>query len=699
MSVSFQPDGNICYYPSIMKTSLNWLNQYLDRAIDADEAGGLLTAQGFPIEAVEPVRHGVSAIGSDTMLDVEVTSNRGDCLSHVGVAREIAAGCDRVLTEPGIELPGESGESAAELTGVGNDAPDLCPVYTARVIRGVKVAPSPAWLIDRLETIGLRSVNNVVDVTNYVLHELGQPMHAFDMRRLGGQRVVVRRAKPGERFVAIDGSKHELTDQMLVIADAVKPVAVAGVMGGLDSEVGDATTDILLESARFEPLSIRRTARRLKLASDSSYRFERGVDPCGVERASRRAAQLIIELAGGTLAPGVIRVGEAEPDRHEVAMRVERCRDLLGNDMSSRQMAELLAALDLSPTLVDGERIIICRIPTYRLDLHREVDLIEEVARLHGLDDVAMHEKLTIEVRPPQDSVRARRAIGRTLAGHGYHEAITFSFLSPKLGEPFVSPNEKPLRIEDERRKAEPMLRPSLLPSLLTCRKTNQDVGNHGLKLFEVASTWTRQSDGGDIIERTALSLIADCDDPQQGVRELRGAISELVEQLCGRDIATFAPGDAASFSDAAHVTADGKTIGVLGVIDAATLDRFGLQTKAVGAELSASALIAMYPPKHVVADLPRFPAIERDLSVVVDEATPFADIEKHVRDAQPALMEQLEHVVTYRGKPIEKGRKSVTLRLLFRDATTTLRHDQVDPQMNAVIERLKSNLGAELRV
>jgi phenylalanyl-tRNA synthetase beta chain len=674
-----------------MKTSLNWLNQYLDRPADAAEADRLLTAQGFPIEATE-------AVDDDTMLDVEVTSNRSDCLSHVGIAREIAAGSGRKLAFPQIDMPDESGAPAAEQTSVVNDAGDLCPVYTARVIRGVKVGPSPAWLVDRLATIGLRSVNNVVDVTNYVLHELGQPLHAFDMQKLGEQRIVVRRAASGEKFVAIDGSKHELTDQMLVIADAHKPVAVAGIMGGLDSEVSDATMDILLESARFEPLNVRRTARKLKLASDSSYRFERGVDPCGVETASRRAAQLIVELAGGTLAPGVIRVGETEPDGHDVSMRIDRCNALLGASFSPQDMVDLLGALDLSPTLND-DKTITCRIPTYRLDLHREVDLIEEIARLHGLDDVAINERLTIEVRPPQHSVRARRAIGRTLVAHGYHEAITFSFLAPKLGEPFVPSDEAPLSIEDERRKSEPMLRPSLLPSLLTCRKTNQDVGNHGLKLFEVASTWTRQGAGGDIIERAALAMIADCDDPQQGVRELRGTISELVEQLCGRDMATFAPGSAAGFGDAAQVSVDGEAIGVIGVIDPATLDRFGLQTKAVGAELSASKLIAMYPPKHVVADLPRFPAIERDLSVVVDEATAFADIEKQVRDAQPALMERFEHVVTYRGKPIEKGRKSVTLRLLFRDATTTLRHDQVDPQMNAVIDRLKANLGAELRV
>ena len=290
-----------------MKVSLNWLNSYLDRPVDADAAADLLGEQGFPVEERDDLPDG------DVMLNVEVTSNRGDCLSHVGVARELAAGSGRQLRPPVFDLPDVDPNPATALTSVVNKAPDLCPVYTARVIRGVRIAPSPDWLRHRLEAIGLRPVNNVVDITNFVLHEMGQPLHAFDMAKLNERRIVVRRAEQGEAFTAIDGTKHALGSDMLVIADANRPVAIAGVMGGVDSEVTDATTDILLESARFAQLSVRRTSRSLKLASDSSYRFERGVDPVGVEAASRRAAQLIVELAGGRLAEGVVRVGEDQP--------------------------------------------------------------------------------------------------------------------------------------------------------------------------------------------------------------------------------------------------------------------------------------------------------------------------------------------------------------------------------------------------
>ena len=669
-----------------MKTSLVWLNSYLNQPVSAEDAERVLTDQGLPIEQREPV-------GSDVMLDVEVTSNRSDCLSHVGLSRELAAGTNGTLKPPVIELPSSVGD-VNELTRVANEAPDLCPVYTARVITGVKVGASPKWLVDYLAAIGMRSVNNVVDVTNFVLMEMGQPLHAFDMNLLAERRIVVRRGTEGEKFTAIDGTNHVLDGEMLVIADADRPVAAAGVMGGLDSEVGDATTDVLLESAQFDPLSIRRTSRNLKLASDSSFRFERGVDPIGVDRASQRAAQLIVDLAGGILAEGVIRAGVDEPAPHQVTMRVKRCNQLLGTQLPAREMVDHLAALQLSPT-GDGE-VITCTIPPWRLDLHREVDLIEEVARVHGLADIGMHEKLNIEIRPVQESVASRQMVGRVLIAHGYHEAITFSFMAPALGELFLRDGEQALVVDDERRKADPMLRPSLVPSLLICRKSNQDVGNHGLRLFEAAAIWSRCGD--EIVERAALGLLCDADDVQQGVRDMRGTLSELVEQLSGRANVSFVPADVANLATAARVMAYDQDIGYVGAIDEVCRDRFNLQTGAIVAELDLDAVLALYPPQHPVADLPRFPGIERDVSVVVDETGTWDRSEKLVRAADPALMEELRYVVTYRGKQIPKGRKSVTLRMLFRDPAATLRHDQVDPQVNAVIDRLKSELNAELR-
>jgi phenylalanyl-tRNA synthetase beta chain len=670
-----------------MKTSLAWLNRYLDRSAAAPEVENLLASQGFPIESSEPV-------GSDTLIDAEITSNRGDCLGHVGLAREVAAGSGRTLKLPDCSLPPSPADAPAvdQLTSVQNDMLDLCPLYTARVIRGVKVGPSPQWLREHLETIGLRSVNNVVDITNFVLMELGQPLHAFDLAKLDGRRIVVRTAAAGEAFTAIDGSKHKLSPRMLVIADASKPVAIAGVMGGVDSEVTAATTDILLESARFDPLSVRRTGRALKLASDSSYRFERGVDPRGVERASLRAARLILELAGGTLARGVLRVGQPDPTPPVITMRVARAAALLGLDISADTMVKMLAALGLEPRLSADRATLTCTVPSHRLDLEREVDLIEEVGRLHGYQQMAIASKIEVVTRPVQPQVRAIRELRRVLVGHGYHETITFSFIQPKLGEPFVPAGHEALLIDDERRRSEPMLRPAIAPSLMVCRKSNQDVGNKDVRLFETASTWTRRA--GQILEQRHLALLADAPDAQFALRDIRGLLEELVQSLAGTAPVTLT----AQGAGAAAVQFKGQTIGTVRIADKPLLDLFDLQTPVVLAELVLEPLLTDYPPARRVEALPRFPGIERDLSVIIDEPVTWQQIEQSVRAAGPQLLEDLNFITVYRGKPIEPGRKSLSFRMLFRDPQRTLRHEQVDGQVNAVVKRLAEDWKAQLR-
>ncbi len=671
-----------------MKISVKWLNGYLDRPVAADEVERLLTEQIFPIDAREAVGDG------DVMLDVEVTSNRPDCLSHIGLAREVAAGSGAGLKLPTTELPQTTGEPVDSLTSVDNQAADLCPLYTARVITGVKVGPSPAWLVARLEAVGLRSVNNVVDVTNFVLLEMGQPLHAFDMAKLAERRIVVRRAAKGETITAIDGTKHTLRDDMLVIADASRPVAVAGVMGGLDSEVTESTTDILLESAMFEPLSIRRTSRALKLASDSSYRFERGVDPEGVDAASRRAAALIVELAGGTLAEGVVRNGIEPQQPHTVRMRPARCNALLGVEIATDTMVGFLDRLGLSPR-VEGDAIV-CTAPTFRLDLQREVDLIEEVGRLHGIGDVPVQTKIHIVARPVQPIVAARRRLNDVLIAHGYHETITFSFINPKFGLPFVEPGCEAVNVDDERRKSEPMLRPSLLPSLLICRKRNQDGGNANVQLAESASVWNKRD--GRIIEHQRLALLADAEDGGEALRRVRGTIEELAQQLCGEATLEVKPAERELFSTAGQVVLNGEPIGWLGLIAPKMQALFDLQTPVVGAEFDLPKLLTSYPPVRKVAALPKFPGIERDLSVIVDEAVSWQAIESAVIATKPPLLETVWFLTTYRGKPIAKGQKSVSFRMLFRDPAKTLRHDEVDPQVNAVVERLQREVGATLR-
>jgi len=675
-----------------VKTSLTWLNRYLDRPADRDEAIAVLTRVGFPEdgEAAVELPDGTT----ETQIDFEVTSNRCDCLSHVGLARELAAATGRTLRPPSLDLP-RAGGAVTDLTSVDNRAEDLCPVYTARVVTGVEVGPSPDWLQRLLIAVGARPVNNVVDITNFVLLELGQPLHAFDMAKLAERRIVVRRASKGEPFVAIDGSKHELGGDMLVIADADRPVAVAGVMGGLESEVGNATTGVLIESARFAPLSIRTTSRALKLSSDSSYRFERGVDPRGVEAASRRAGALIVELAGGTLAQGVIRAGEGEPVPRSVAMRASRCRDLLGIELDIDAQAALLGRLGLSPA-VDGDTIT-CGVPTFRLDLHREVDLIEEVARMHGLDRVPTHDRITLDVTPKQAAVTARERLDAVLTAHGYHETITPTFVPPAQAAPFIKAGT-PLRTLDDRRKADPVLRPTVLVSLLACRKLNQDAGNAGLRLYELAASWPVGDGGG---ERQELAMLADAADTEPAVRAMRAAVTELVEALAGPAAAATLDAettDAPACDTAATLRVNGEPVGCLGVIDAATQDVFGLQGRVVVASLDAAGLLARFPPAHTVTAMQRYPGIERDVSIIVDEPVVWRDLRGAIDAVSPELLDGVEFVTTYRGKPIPAGRKSVSFRLRFQHPERTLRHDEVDPQVQRVIDRLKAGVGAELR-
>ena len=678
-----------------MKTSLAWLNSYLDKPLTAEQAEPLLTDVGFPFDGVDELT--LSTGATDTLIDVEVTSNRSDCLSHIGLAREAAASGGLSLVMPEFGLPKAGGQKASELTSVECSEPVKCPLYTARVITSVKIGPSPKWLVERIEGVGLRSVNNVVDITNFVMLEMGQPLHAFDMNKLDGKRIVVRCAKNGEQFTAIDGTKHELTDKMLVIADSSQAVAVAGVMGGLDSEVADDTADILLEAAIFDPLSVRSTSRKLKLASDSSFRFERGVDPLGVDRASQRAAQLIVELAGGTLAEGVIRVGQDEPAPEQVAMRIRRCQQLLGVDLNAQQIVESLTRLGLNPK--QEADTIICTIPSFRLDLKREVDLIEEVGRLYGYNNVKVEQRLELEVRPEQDTVKARQELGRVMAAHGYHETITPTLLMEEHAKPFCADSGGLMGLAGDSRRKDKTLRPSLLPSLLVCRKHNQDRGNQGVRLFEVAGSWTQSN--GKPNEASTLATLTDAPDPHEGFREARGAIEELVSTLGGQsatETLSFEPIEDAKYKPAAKVMLGDKACGQIGLIGHKLLDTFGLQTPVVLAEVDYKPILAMYPPKRSVGTLPRFPGIERDLSVIVDEAVTWRQIEKCVHDANPAMLEDLQFLTIFRGKQIGKGKKSLSLRMLFRNPDATLRHDEVDPQVNAVIEKLKQGVNAELR-
>ena len=669
-----------------MKISLEWLSDYLPGPLNAEQAAEALTHGGLPVEVIE--RH-----GDDTVIDVEVTSNRGDCLAHVGVARELSALLGREFRDVRPEVK-EAAARASDVASVRIDVPHLCPHYTARILRNVKIRPSPPWLARRLEAVGLRPINNVVDVTNYVMFELGQPLHAFDFDKLDGRRIIVRQVKKGEKLVSIDGRERTLEPEMLVIADASRPVALAGVMGGLESEVSDSTTNILLESARFDPLSVRKTARTLAMKSDSSYRFERGIDPLLPERSSLRAAQLILETAGGELLGGAVHAGSSGHVSKRLSLRLERLQRLLGVQLSRVDVVAALERLQLEPKLVDNR--IEVTVPSYRLDINLEVDLIEEVARVVGYDKVPVRDEISIRLAPTDPMVDVLDTIRTLLVSGGYFESITFGWVSDLLAADFTPPEAIGLaRADSAVRKADASLRPSILPGLLESVHRNENVGVSQARLFEIGSTfWVAQ--GGGIEERRRVSLVGSDD-----LREVRGIVELLLHRLDPGRETRVVPDARPGFSRAAsgRVEWGGQIVGHIGKVDRKVTEKLGLREIPAAAELDLLPLVEGARRVPQQADLPNFPAIRRDLSLVVPESTRFEKIESLIRDLKPTFMEDLEYVTTYRGKPLEKGQKSVTVTLVFRSPTGTLTGEQVESTIQSVVESAKSKLGATLRV
>ena len=682
-----------------MKISLEWLGQYLPGPLTADAAAEALTHGGLPVEVIDTVETepGPGGPAVDTVIDVEVTSNRSDCLSHVGVARELAALLDRefrdvAFADPAAD-PRADPRADVGLSALAIDAPDLCPHYTARVIRGVTIGPSPAWLQRRLRAVGLRPVNNVVDVTNYVLMEMGQPLHAFDLNRLHGTRVTVRRATPGERLTTLDGRDHPLTPDVLVIADSGRPVALAGVMGGRDTEVTDATVDVLLESARFDPLNVRSTARRLAMGSDSSYRFERGIDPTLPERASRRAAQLIVETAGGRVAGPLFSAGDAGHPPRSLWLRLTRLKQVLGVEFPANQVVDALARLGLRPQL-RGERVDVT-VPSHRLDLTQEVDLVEEAARVIGYQHIPEREQILIRVAPPDPARAALEAVRGTLVAAGYSEALTFTFVADALATAFLPPDAAGLpRADAKVRKADAQLRPSLVPGLLEAVRRNETVGTPGVRLFEVGSTFWLDGQR-KVVERRQVAVVGGTD-----YRGTRGAIEAVLAKLDADRPVTVTPADHPGYTPGGcgQVRWGDAVVGHVGRVDRSVADTLDLRDPVMAAELSLSVLLdgARHVPQ--LRPLPRFPAVRRDLSLIVPEATRYEQVDATIHAVAPADLEAVEYVTTYRGKPLDAGTKSVTVALVFRSPTATLTGDAVESAVAGVVDAAKVRLGATLR-
>lgn len=742
-----------------MKTSVRWLNQLLSghnagHALTGEQVEAVLMAQGLPSETRESAQ---TCLGSDECLDVEVTSNRGDCLSHVGLARELAASptlkvvlkhpapdaangdqlCDgkvggagwKAEEHPGaIDASGfERGDHVSSVFALENTIHELCPLFLIRVIRGVKVKESPQWLKGCLEAIGQRPINNIVDVTNFICAELGNPCHVFDMAKMGGNNIVVRLAKEGETLTTLDGKQRKLKADEVVVADGERAQGLAGVMGGSDSQVSPATVDVVLEMATWDPVAVRRAARQHQLRTTASHRYERIVDARTLEAAANRAAALIALLGRGTICPGTLRAGKQLDAQTTVRLRPQRCRAILGVELAADRIVQHLHAVGVKTgPLGRGGDELLCTMPVHRPDLTREIDLIEEVARIEGLDSIPVQDRMSVRVRAPQQSERARRELASVLTGLGFYETITFSFTTPKNAKALCPTGLEAIVMDDARRGDEPALRPSVLTGLLSCRMKNQhagvsqppgvsSVGSGGVRLFEVASAYAQKAgkrDAADTVEHLNVGLLLDCpgrsiDDQRAGVRQVRGVVEVLVKALAGdvrklkiEPATPHAPAfDKGAFARVSlNIGSAEEALGYFGLLDKSALASFDLATPVAVAELNLDVLTKQYPPRSRVVVPPALPGIERDVSLVVAEDLRYDTIRAALEARKKGALEDVQYVTTYRGKPFPQGKKSVTVRLSFREAGRTLTHEEVDAPVNALLNDLKGAFAFEIR-
>ncbi|HMC10692.1 MAG TPA: phenylalanine--tRNA ligase subunit beta [Pirellulaceae bacterium] len=672
-----------------MIVSWNWLKEYVRLDMSVAALTDRLMMTGLNLEEVGDVE-------GDMAIDLEVTSNRPDCLSHIGVARETCVLFDRALQIPAA-APVEKGPPTSSVISVENSAPELCPQYFARLVRGVKIAPSPDWMQRRLKTLGIRAINNVVDISNYVLMECGQPLHAFDFDKLDGGKIVVRRAAPGEKIAAIDQRHYELTGDMCVIADARRPVAIAGVMGGLDTEIGTKTANVLIETAEFVPLSVRATARRLGLSSDSSYRFERGIDRQGLDWASRRCAQLILELAGGEICSGSVFAGVASVGgREPIMLRLSQISRILGIEIPKAEVVQILKALGLAEATAHFAGTISMVPPSWRRDLTREIDLIEEVARIHGYEKIPEDVLVPLEVSKATlpDQLCQRLADG--LLACGFFEAVTLTFVDDELARLFRPWSDAaPLRVEHSSRQRENILRQSLIPSLLSSRRHNERQKNHHAQLFEIARVFLAADPERPEAQPNMLGFVSG-----KSFAEMKGIVEMLVARTNREANVAARPCNRPEFAAGrgCELLVNGKRLGWLGEIADDIRQKLDLQDPVAAAELDLTVLeeIAIFFPPY--SPFPEFMGMHPSLNFVMDEAVSWQELEDVVRQSAGPLLESVKFESQYRGQQIPANKKSYVLKLGFRAADRTLTGEEVEAAVKIIVSACHEKLSATLR-
>ena len=693
-----------------MKVQVDWLKEYTEIDVPTDELGHVLTMAGLEIESHETVE--LPDGEKSEVLELNVTPNRGYCLSHIGVAREVSALLNKSLKLPD---PLKALESlwgvvkVEERVSVENMEPKLCPRYCALVIENVKVGPSPKWLKDRLTAIGLRPINNIVDITNFVMMEYGQPLHAFDRDLLAGNKIIIRRAKKGEPFASLDGTELKLEPDALVIADGEKPVALAGIMGGTNCQVSEITCHVVLESACFDPTTVRKGSKKYGLRSDSSYRFERGVDWNGVVSAQARAALMIKELAGGEICLGRVDIYPQEQKPIFVSLRMSRLNQLLGASFNSEQVQDILFRLGME-VLNQSENMEV-KIPSFRPDLLREVDLIEEIARIDGFDKVDTVYPVA-GVRPVRISAKQNiiKKVREVFCCAGFAETVHYSFIECVVAEEFktafASERNRVIALKNPLSSEYDTMRTSLLPGLLKTAGLNLSKGQKPLKLFEVGSVYFSDSNGART-EKAVLSAIVLGPyeltpwKPRGGdydFYDLKGTLEMLITHLHLK-LEIFPDSRPFLLPDkSVRVQISDKELGFLGqmapeqnLVGELGQNVYALELDLGALEKSASSSLQFQP-------IPKFPETYRDISILVDRSVTSQKAADVILKTGSPLIQKVELYDHFEGKKIQADKKSLTFALSFQSAERTLSDDEVNPLFEKIVQTLKSELGASLR-
>lgn len=686
----------------------------------SDEHSGIMEITGVE-ETGLPLSQAL--MRDDVMVEIDLTPNRPDCASVLGVAREVAGFFHRDLAKPiqRKDLP-ELDENHPEF-GVEIREPELCPRYAARKLTGVKIAPSPNWLQQRLLAVGMRPINNIVDITNFVMLELGQPLHAFDFAGLSGSKIVVRCPEPGEKtFTTLDDSERALEPDMLMICDGEHPVAVAGIMGGLDSEVTEATTQVLLESACFNPVSIRRTARKLNIPSEASYRFERGVDPNGADIALERAVRLMVEYAGAEVVAGGV---DAYPGRKQeliLPLRVQRVCDLLGMDLSGEEIGSYLERIEFGvKTQTDG--VLDVTVPSFRVDIEREVDLVEEIARLVGYNDIPTTLPQISMDYPVRDPMRTlQQKIATILTARGFSEAINYSFVTEKhfdllgLGDDDVRRNVT--RLLNPLSEDQAVMRSMLLPVLLENIRHNINRQEADISLFEIGKVFLQHQNDGQPEERFQLCAVMSGErypdsEPfyfaghAADIFDLKGAAQLLFEELSISSAdgqISFDGGNNnehdsyCSAENTILIRYRDEVIGTIAKLTPDVLRGFGIKQDVFFLELDLNRVKDIPQIEKVFQPLPRYPSVKRDIALILPDAVAAGEMLRTIRELNVEHVENAQLFDVYRGKPIEQGMKSVAVYVTYRSSEKTLDDETVDIFHEKIVNTLMFRFGGRYR-